>query len=225
MNKQVSIYLRNSSTNSIRLNGFSLEDNKIMVHSIDTSAAFDTALLADLRQPFQVGLTYTYAEIADFFLVQIKHVVDFTPNAIIEEEGANDVNLSTKLGAATIVVSGNGVSITDGDATPSVTDHTDFGTQAASSGSVTRTFSISNSGLGSLLLSGSPAVVLAGTNADQFSVVQPINKVVKPGAVVTFTVTFDPSSAGAKSATLSIANNDTASNKNPFNFSISGTGS
>lgn len=225
MNKQVSIYLRNSSNNSIRLNGFSLEDNKIMVHNIDTSATFDTALLDNLRQPFQVGLTYTYAEIADFFLVQIKHVVDFTPNAIIEEEGVNDVNLSTKLGAATIVVSGNGVAITDGDATPSLTDHTDFGTQAASSGSVTRTFSISNSGLGSLLLSGSPVVVLAGANADQFSVTQPANNVLKPGAVVTFTVTFDPSTAGAKAATISIANNDTASNKNPFNFSIAGTGS
>lgn len=207
------------------MNGFSLEDNKIMLHSIDTSPTFDTALAADLRQPFAVGLTYTYAEIADFFLVQIKHVVDFTPNAIIEEEGATDVNLSTKLGAATIVVKGNNVSIADGDGTPSLTDHTDFGTQAASSGSVTRTFSIENSGLGSLLLSGSPAVVLAGTNADQFSVVQPINKVVKPGATTTFTVTFDPSSAGAKAATISIANNDAGSGKNPYNFSISGTGS
>jgi len=207
------------------MNGFSLEDNKIMLHSVDTSATFDTALAANLRQPFQIGLTYTYAEIADFFLVQIKHVVDFTPNAIIEQEGVADVNLSTKLGAATIVVKGNNVSIADGDGTPSLTDHTDFGTQAASSGSVTRTFSITNTGLGSLLLSGSPAVVLAGTNADQFSVVQPINKVVKPGAVVTFSVTFDPSSSGAKTATLSLANNDSGSGKNPFNFTIGGTGS
>lgn len=225
MNKQVSIYLLNGSTNSIRMNGYSLEDNKIMLHSIDTSAAFDTALAANLRQPFQIGLTYTYAEIADFFLVQIKSVLDFTSNAIIEEEGVVNVNLSTKLGAATIVVKGNGVSITDGDATPSLTDHTDFGTQAAASGSVTRIFSIENSGLGSLLLSGSPAVVLAGANADQFSVVQPANTVVKPGAVVTFSVTFDPSTAGAKNATLSLANNDAGASKNPFNFSISGTGS
>lgn len=225
MNKQVSIYLRNSSTNSIRLNGYSMEDGKIMLHSIDTSAAFDTALADNLRQPFKIGLTYTYAEIADFYLVQIKHVVDFTPNAIIEEEGVADVNLSTKLGAATIVVSGNSVAIADGDATPSLTDHTDFGTQAASSGSVTRTFTVTNSGLGSLLLSGSPAVVLAGANADQFSVVQPINKVVKPGAAVTFTVTFDPSTAGAKTATLSLANNDAGASKNPFNFTIGGTGS
>lgn len=224
MNKQISIYMRNGST-TMRMNGYSLEDNKIMLHSIDTSSAFDTALGSNLRQPFEIGLTYPYSEIADFFLVQMKAVVDFTSNAIIEEEGVADVNLSTKLGAATIIVRGNNVVIADGDATPSVTDHTDFGTQSASSGSVTRVFSMSNSGLGSLLLSGSPAVVLGGTNADQFSVVQPVNKVIKPGAVVTFSVIFDPSSAGAKSATISIANNDAGSGENPFNFSIAGSGS
>lgn len=223
MNKQVSIYLRNSSNNSIRMNGFSLESDKIMIHSVETSATFDTALAANLRQPFQVGLTYSYAEIADFFLVQINGVVDFTPNAIIEQEGVADVNLSTKLGAASISVKGNNVSIADGDGTPSLTDHTDFGSQAAASGSVTRTFSIVNEGLGSLLLSGSPAVVLAGANANQFSVTQPANNAVKPGAVVTFTVTFDPTTAGSKAATLSIANNDAGSGKNPFNFSIGGT--
>ena len=44
--------------------------------------------------------------------------------------------------APEIEVVGNATVITDGDATPALADHTDFGESVASSGAVTRTFTI-----------------------------------------------------------------------------------
>ena len=43
-----------------------------------------------------------------------------------------------------------------------------------------------------------------------------------PGNSATFTVTFDPSATGLRTATISIANNDC--DENPYDFAIQGTG-
>ena len=54
-----------------------------------------------------------------------------------------------------IDVRGKGVSIADGDTTPSTTDDTNFGSQSVASGTVTRNFTIANTGSASLnLVSG-----------------------------------------------------------------------
>ena len=58
----------------------------------------------------------------------------------------------------------NGISIADGDMTPSTTDGTIFGSQNVASGSVTRTFTIVNTGSGTLNLTGSPVVEIIGNN-------------------------------------------------------------
>ena len=44
------------------------------------------------------------------------------------------------------------------------------------------------------------------------------------GGNSTFTVEFTPAGTGTRSATVTIANNDPGSNKNPYDFSIAGTG-
>ena len=112
--------------------------------------------------------------------------------------------------------------IADGDNTPSVADQTDFGAAAVTSGTVVRTFTIENTGSATLNLTGSPRVVVGGTNAGDFTVN------VQPGASIstvsstTFQVTFDPIATGLRSATLSIANDD--ADENPYNFDIQGTG-
>ncbi len=117
-------------------------------------------------------------------------------------------------------ITGNSVTITDGDATPSTTDHTDFGSVAVASGTIVRTFTISNSGAGVLNLTGSPIVV---SSSGEFVVTQPASSTVAAsGGSITFNVTFDPSASGTRTATLSIANND--ADENPYNFSISGVG-
>jgi hypothetical protein len=62
-----------------------------------------------------------------------------------------------------------------------------------------------------------------GTSSANFSVNPQPNSPVSAGNYTEFVVTFDPSAAGLRIATLSIANND--SNKNPYTFSIQGKGS
>jgi hypothetical protein len=122
-----------------------------------------------------------------------------------------------------INIQGNGVTIVDGDGIPSTTDHTDFGSANVTSGTVVRTFTIQNLGSGTLTLSdSSPYITIGGTNSADFTVSAiPSNSIVASGST-TFQITFDPSAAGTRSATLSIANND--SDETPYNFAIQGTG-
>ncbi len=118
---------------------------------------------------------------------------------------------------------GNSVSIVDGDATPAAADHTDFGSADIAGGTVTRTFTIQNTGSGALTLSGTPLVVVGGTHAADFAVTVLPSASVAAAASTTFQVRFDPSAAGTRTATLSIAGND--ADENPYNFAIQGAGS
>lgn len=117
-------------------------------------------------------------------------------------------------------VRGNGVSIADGDNTPGLADHTDFGV-ASLAGTVVRTFTITNMGSASLNLTATPIVVVGGAHASDFTVTAfPVSPVVAFGSTI-FQVTFDPSALGLRTATLSIANDD--GNENPYDFAIQGT--
>ncbi len=119
-------------------------------------------------------------------------------------------------------IQGNDVVIADNDSTPSGTDFTSFGSADIRDGAVTRTFYIYNRGGDTLTLTGATPVVVSGAGAAAFSVVtQPLTSI-PPGQYTAFHVRFNPSNAGAANAALSIATNDTA--RNPYNFSISGTG-
>lgn len=113
-----------------------------------------------------------------------------------------------------IDLKGNGVSIIDGDVTPSTTDWTDFG-----STNLARTFTISNTGLGVLNIS---SISLTGTNASDFSITSAPNDDVASNSSTTFTITFSPTTAGIKTATVIINNNDI--DENQFDFKIQGTG-
>lgn len=121
-----------------------------------------------------------------------------------------------------IDVKGNGLSIADGDATPDLADHTDFDSVNITSGTITRTFTIENSGSGDLTLGGTPIVALSGANATDFTVTAEPSGTVAAAVSTTFQITFDPSAAGLRMATISIANDD--SDENPYNFTIQGTG-
>ena len=129
---------------------------------------------------------------------------------------------SRALLAAEIEVRGNNVVIDDGDTAPSPFDFSNFGATAVESGAVTRSYSVSNLGTDSLTLNGLPMVAIAGTHAEDFTVVTEPASSIDPAGGTTFSVRFDPSAAGTRSATISIANDD--GDENPFNFSISGVG-
>lgn len=120
-------------------------------------------------------------------------------------------------------VTGNSVSIADGDSTPTTGDRTDFGSANVDGTTISNPFTIANSGGANLDLTGTPHVVIGGTNAADFTVTtQPATPVAAAGGTTIFTVQFDPSALGLRTATISIDNND--SDENPYNFSIQGTG-
>jgi len=142
---------------------------------------------------------------------------------IISGNSGSD-NLSVLLGTCITPeanLKGNGVSIADGDVTPSLADHTDFGPAPIFS-TVTRTFTIENTGTGELYLTQPNKVSITGANADQFQMVlPPASNVIAPGGSATFNVDFYPTSPGLKTAVISIANSDT--DENPYDFVIQGT--
>ena len=91
-----------------------------------------------------------------------------------------------------------------------------------SDGTVSHTFTISNTGDSNLNLTGDPLVAVSGTNAGDFTVTAQPTSPVAPSDSTTFTVQFDPSADGLRSATISIASDDLTAN--PYTFSIQGTG-
>jgi subtilisin-like proprotein convertase family protein len=116
--------------------------------------------------------------------------------------------------APEIAVLGNGVSITDGDTTPSPSDHTDFGTIVQAGPTISRTFTVYNSGSATLTLGA--VTVPAG-----FTVTEGLSGSLAPGASDTFTVRLDNATVGTKSGDISFSTND--GDENPFNFRITGT--
>jgi hypothetical protein len=118
---------------------------------------------------------------------------------------------------------GNAVEIVDGDTTPDVADDTDFGQVDLASGSVVHTFTIQNNGALDLNLTDpSPFVIISGADAGDFSLtVIPSSPIAAAGST-TFSITFNPSALGIRTASVSIANDD--SNENPYNFDIQGEG-
>lgn len=86
------------------------------------------------------------------------------------------------------------------------------------------TFTIRNVGLENLTLDGdpTPAVALSGTNADQWTVVEQPALAISPQGTVTFVVRFQPTSTGAKAATLTVNSDDPTTPA--FTVSLTGTG-
>ncbi|TAE07120.1 MAG: choice-of-anchor D domain-containing protein, partial [Bacteroidetes bacterium] len=119
--------------------------------------------------------------------------------------------------APEINLQGNTTNIVDGDASPTATDHTDFGSLVSTG--FARTFTIQNTGSLPLTVSN---VALSGTDASQFAIAGlptfPFD--VAGMSSQTFTVTFNPTSGGIKNATVSITNNDT--DEGVYDFAIRG---
>jgi len=89
-----------------------------------------------------------------------------------------------------------------------------------SSSSLTKTFTIRNSGLGNLGIFG---VTSSGTNAANFTVTAPGSTMLAPGATTTFNVTFLPSGIGSKVASIIIASSDPDS-ESSFLIKVTGEG-
>jgi hypothetical protein len=136
--------------------------------------------------------------------------------------GANGLVIVSWVLAPEINITGLGNSIVSGDTTPSATDDTNFGNVDVTVGTNPNTFTLQNTGTSTLNLTGGPLVVIGGAHAGDFIVTAAPAASVSASGSTTFTITFNPSATGLRTATVSIANND--SNENPYTFSIQGTG-
>jgi len=134
--------------------------------------------------------------------------------------GSNNVSVMLNTSPNEIEAYGNSSLILDGDITPSASDDTDFGAVVAAGGAIAHTFTVSNTGTADLTVSG---ITFEGVNAADFSLSGISFPVVihAPGSAA-FQVTFDPSAAGLRSATLNIASDD--ADENPYDFAIQGVG-
>lgn len=152
--------------------------------------------------------------------------VTFTPTAVgvrtanisivnnDSDENPYDFNIQGTGVEQEMDIQGNGVTISDGDNSPSTSDWTDFSNVAG-----TRTYTIRN--LGNIELTVG-TVVIGGANASDFTVTTPPAATVAAFGTTTFVVTFSPSAINTRVATISIDNND--ANENPYNYSIQGFG-
>ncbi|MHB8880475.1 MAG: IPTL-CTERM sorting domain-containing protein [Thermodesulfovibrionales bacterium] len=107
-------------------------------------------------------------------------------------------------------------SIAAGDATPSVTDGTDFGSVGLGSSS-TQTYTIANTGAGTLNVG---AIIVGGANPGDFLITVSPAATVAGGGTTTFTIQFTPTGIGLRTATISIANDD--ADENPYVFAVQG---
>ncbi|MFK7802191.1 MAG: choice-of-anchor D domain-containing protein [Anaerolineae bacterium] len=117
---------------------------------------------------------------------------------------------------------GNNTLIDSGDRTPSPADGTEFGEAEATIGTVTHTFTISNTGNSGYPLtldSIAPVQLSGGTN---FSVTQPEKLVLEAGESTTFEVVFRPSRIAAMTDTITILSDDF--DEPITTFVVSGTG-
>lgn len=144
------------------------------------------------------------------------------------EVGTQNVKVDGKRGVRPpvpeIEVVGNGVVIADGDTTPTSQDFSGFGFANLTLQSITRTFVLRNTGTQTLSLSslGLRRVVISGSGAADFRLVQDVPTSVLPGQSAEFVITFDPSVLGKRQATVTIVSNDV--DEGTYTFSIQGNG-
>ena len=106
-----------------------------------------------------------------------------------------------------INILGNGVTVIDGDTTPSAADGTDFGSAIISGSTIEKTFTIQNLGSANLVLD-SPAVVLLD-GAQGFTVsAQPTINPMTGFTNQTFKLKFDNTVPGTYTETVMIGSND-----------------
>jgi len=133
-------------------------------------------------------------------------------------KGTGAVNGGVGDGVAEIGVLGNGLSITNGDTSPSAFDHTGFGRVRQDDQTRTRTYTIINSGQGTLDID---SISVLGRDASNFVVLDTLTSVTA-GQSATFRVRFDPDGLGNRRANIHINSND--ANASNYTFRVRGNG-
>lgn len=116
----------------------------------------------------------------------------------------------------------NNTPIPDGDIDPTAAKGTDFGDVIRTATGVTRTFTIRNTGGLPLNLLGVVRVQITGAAAGDFTVTLQPPATINAGGVGNFTIRFSPTAVGERTATVTIASDD--SNEGTYTFEITGNG-
>ncbi|MCX6875208.1 MAG: choice-of-anchor D domain-containing protein [Verrucomicrobia bacterium] len=171
----------------------------------------------------QVQLTANDGAASDFF----GHAVSLSGDgsmALVSAYG-HDTQTGTEVGSAYVFQLGTpapeiavqqpaGTDLVDNSSTVA------FGLSPVGMPTAAKTFTVRNSGDGPLTGLG---VTTSGTHAAEYAVnTTGFPGSLDPGASATFTVTFTPATAGARTATLLIASND--ADENPFEIALTGQG-
>ena len=108
---------------------------------------------------------------------------------------------------ANINIQGNGITIIDGDSTPSLSDGTDFGAAILPGTAVEKTFTLQNIGSANLTLD-SPAVVLLDGTKGFTIVTQPVSNPMSGFTNQVFQIKFNNTNPGNYTETVLIGSND-----------------
>ncbi|MFN8344324.1 MAG: choice-of-anchor D domain-containing protein [Spirosomataceae bacterium] len=128
---------------------------------------------------------------------------------------ATGCSFTVTVNAPEINVTGNTISIEDGDTSPSASDYTDFG-EVSNNGSLVRTFQIQNTGTAALIITE------ITVNNAKFTVgsLSPAGPIPANGSA-NFTVTFSPTATGTQNAVITISNNDC--DEAVYDFAVTGS--
>jgi len=133
-------------------------------------------------------------------------------------KGNGAINGGVGDGVGDIGVLGNGLAIMNGDTSPRGLDHTSFGRVRQDDQTRTRTYTIVNSGSGTL---GIDSISIFGRDASNFVVLDSVTSVAA-GESATFRVRFDPDGLGNRRANVQIDSND--SDDSAYTFRVRGNG-
>jgi hypothetical protein len=191
-----------------------------------TSAAKTLTLTNNLSTALTIsGFTVTGADPSDFVQTntcgsslaagaKCTISVTFTPCAGGSRAASLTITDTATSSPQTVSLSGTG----NGSAASLSPASLAFGNQSVSTTSTAQTLTLTNTGNAALSIT---SLTMTGTNAGDFAQTNTCGSSVAAGANCTISVSFTPSASGARSATLSIADNASGS---PQTVSLSGTG-
>ena len=143
--------------------------------------------------------------------------VTFTPAALGSRAGS--LNIANKISGNPLTVPLTGTGVTATQIVSLSTSSLTFTNQMVGATSPAQSITLTNTGNSTLTISG---LAIGGTNASEFAETDNCVGIVSAGATCTINVTFSPIATGARTGTLSIAD-DATSPTSPQTVTLSGT--
>jgi len=187
------------------LSGTDTSDFSILTSPSDTILAGNSSTFRILFSPSAVGVRKAKVTIANSDADENPYTFAIQGTGIILQPD--------------IYVHVDSIEIVSGDNTPSFIDNTDFGTVYLDSGSITKTYSISNLGLGFLHID---SIFVHDSWGVHFIVSSPAPDSLAPGSSGSFTISFTPNDTTLRLGSVNIESNDP--DEAHYQFMIQGRG-